>query len=512
MRYFFLIIIPLMILSSCKNKSLKLNENDLAQKILSEEEILAQKEELRLKKEQELADSLARLPKGFRFESVRKTDASHPPIVIDIENRMDSIKEFKLSDVAKGIEYIKMQNLPDSGFVNNINYKYYMTDKHIVASNLYGIHLFTKNGEFKNTIVKNQLSGVKYKEDQNQVLVYYSEYANIGGSTSVWSRGDQLYYNYRNTNTGQNYIMEVDCSKDLINTQYQFDPENPLAVSGAGKVLVDLNRGQNKPFKAPYPNGMSSFSPQNTYEYIGIFTPDRNTYFSRRSRKGNMLEIFNTKGDTLAEFTKFERLVNFKARVIRGFDYGTQYEKGGNYYFRSDYNDTIFKVIPPNIIKPEYVIKLGKHKVSKQDASHPNFDLKGKIVPNQWADGNNYIFIGLIMDDNYCPNSRKRKSIKLLYALYSKKNKQLHFVKSDPYNYNSPILQNDIDGGFSVWPSSYMINREGHIMVSLLGKDIKEKVASDEFKNSTAPAANKEKLVQLAKNCSDTDQILMLVK
>jgi len=49
-------------------------------------------------------------------------------------------------------------------------------------------------------------------------------------------------------------------------------------------------------------------------------------------------------------------------------------------------------------------------------------------------------------------------------------------------------------------------------MVSLQGKDIKEKVASDEFKNSTAPAANKEKLVQLAKNCSDTDQILMLVK
>ncbi|RKE03467.1 hypothetical protein BXY64_0472 [Marinifilum flexuosum] len=512
MRYFFLIIIPLLILSSCKNKSMKLNENDLAQKILSEEEILAQKEELRLKKEQELADSLAKLPKGFRFESVRKTDASNPPIVIDIANRMDSIKEFKLSDVAQSIEYIKMQNLPDSSIANNINYKYYMTDKHIVASNLYGIHLFTKNGEFKNTIVKNQLSGVKYKEDQNQVLVYYSEYAKIGGSPNVWSRGGQLYYNYRNTNTGQNYIMEVDCSKDLINTQYQFDPENPLAVSGAGKVLVDLNRGQNKPFKAPYPNGMSSFSPQNTYQYIGIFTPDRNTYFSRRSRKGNMLEIFNTKGDTLAEFTKFERLVNFKARAIRGFDYGTQYEKDGNYYFRSDYNDTIFRVIPPNIIKPEYVIKLGKHKVSKQDASHPKFDLKGKIVPQEWADGKDFIFIELTADDNYCPNSRKKKSVRMLYAIYSKKNQKLNFVKYDPYNYEMDLLENDIDGGFAVWPSSYMVNRENNIMVSLLGRDIKEKVNSDEFKNSTAPAANKEKLIQLAKTCSDTDQVLMLVK
>lgn len=458
-----------------------------------------------------MADSLAKLPKGFRFESVRKVDASYPPIVIDIENRMDSIKEFKLSDVAQSIEYIKMQNLPDSSIANNINYKYYMTDKHIVASNLYGIHLFTKSGEYKNTIIKNELSGVDYLQDENRIVINYANYSEICGNPTVWSRGNLLYYTFLNGNTGQSYIMEVDCSKDLINQQVQFNPENPEAIIGLGKICVDLKHGKKSPFKFPS-KGMYSYSPEYMYEQIIHFSPDRITYFRRRSQNGNMLEIMNNHGDTLSSFKKIEQLNNYKERTIRGFDYGNQYERNGNYYFRPNYNDTIFKVIPPNIIKPTFVLQLGKYKINIQEASSPNYNLKGKIAPSEWADGKKYVFIGLIMDDNFSPNSMKKKSVKVLYALYSKKDKQLHFVKSDPYNYNSTILQNDIDGGFSVWPNSYMIDREGNIMISLLGKDVKEKVASDEFKNSNAPAANKEKLIQLAKNCSDSDQVLMLVK
>lgn len=498
---------------SCNSNKMKQNEKELTQKILSDEEILAQKEALRLQKEKELADSLAKLPKGFRFEPFRKINQQQPPHIIDVVNNMDSIRSIKLSDIASEIEYIRMQNLPDSTISTDMYYKYYMTDKHLVATNIYGIHLFSKSGVFKNTIVRNDLSGVKYDKKKDEVLTYYSNYAKIGGHTSVWSRGNTLYYNYQNTNTGQNYIMEVDCSKNLVELKNDFDPENPHQITGLGKVAVDLNHGHNKVFKARYPNGMDIYGTENIYDKISLFSPDRNTYFSTYSKgRKNMLQILNVRGDTLASFKKLEQLKNFKHRLYRGFDFGNSYEKQGNYYFRTDYNDTVFKVIPPNIIQPEYILKLGDKKVSKQNALDPTYDLKGKIAPYEWADGKDFVFMSFIMHNNLCPNSMKDKSVKLHYALYAKKSKKLQFIKHNPTSYEMNILQNDIDGGFPVWPKSYMIDREGNIMIALRGKDIKEKVASNEFKNSPAPAGNKQKLIDLANSCSGNDQILMLVK
>ncbi|PXY00875.1 hypothetical protein DF185_13335 [Marinifilum breve] len=502
---------------------MKLNENDLAQKILSEEEILAQKEELRLKKEQELADSLAKLPKGFLFESVRKTDAFNPPIVIDIANRMDSIKEFKLSDIAQSIEYIKMQTVPNSSISNKMDYRYYMTDKYIVASNIYGIHLFNKDGSYKNTVVKNELSGVKYDKKKKQIWMYYANYTKIGGNPTVWSRGDKLYYNYQNTNTGQNYIMELNCSQDLVKMKPNFNPEEPKAIIGMGKVLFDMNHGQDKVLKAPTPLGVLITNPEYLYERLENFNPDNNTYIKTLNQHDNSLKIlntvntdilgiFNSKGDTLSKFKKHERLINYKHKNMRGFDFGLSYEKQGNYFFRTDYNDTIFKVIPPNIIQPKYVFNLGKYKVNKQDATTPSFDLHGKMVPYEWADGTRFIFMSFLKDNNLSPKSMRNKTTQLYFALYSKQDKSLFIVERDPYDYQQNLLVNNIDGGFPVWPKSYMINRNGEIMLALRGKDIKEKVASDEFKNSKATYENKQKLIDLAANCKNDDQVLMLVK
>ncbi|WP_282015613.1 DUF4933 domain-containing protein [Marinifilum flexuosum] len=512
MKLNLLLSILLIICFSCKNKSLKLNEKDLAQKILSEEDILAQKEELRLKREQELADSLAKLPKGFRFEAKREVDEKNPPIVIDIANRMDSIKEFKLSDVAQNIQYIKMQNLPDSGISNNMLYKYHMTDKYLVASNIYGIHLFTKNGKYQNTIIKNSWSGMKYEKKKDWINFYFSNFGAIAAGISVWSQGDNLYYRYQNTYTGQNYIMEVDCSKELVALNTTFEPENQRKIMGMGKLSVDLNHGHDRPFKARHPNGMNTFKRENYYDKINIFSPDKNTYLSQFNYGKDILQIFNTRGDTLSSFKKLEQLKNFKQKGFRMFDRGNSYELNGNYFFRTNYNDTIFKVIPPNIIQPKYVFHLGNHKVSIQDAMNSTFDLTGKIIPYEWADAKDYIFMSFIKDNNLCPKSKHDKSVKLHYAIYDKKNESLQFIKYNPTDYTVNVLQNDIDGGFSVWPKSYMINRKGEIMIALSGEDIKKKVSSDEFKNSTAPAVNKQKLTELAANCKNDDQVLMLVK
>ena len=77
---------------------------------------------------------------------------------------------------------------------------------------------------------------------------------------------------------------------------------------------------------------------------------------------------------------------------------------------------------------------------------------------------------------------------------------------------NPEILRNDIDGGLPVWPSSYMIGNHGEIIISLKGKDLKDRIESEHFKVSDAPAVKKCELEKLACSVSDSGDILMIIK
>ncbi|PKQ62593.1 hypothetical protein BZG02_12815 [Labilibaculum filiforme] len=496
---------------ACQNNKLKNNEKDLAQKILSEEDQIALKESIRLEKEKIWADSIAKLPKGFRFEENRSVDVNHPPKIIDIANRLGQAKSLKLSAVSNKIDYIRMEAVPDASIPNDLGFKYYMMNNYIVGVNIYGIHLFSNKGAFVKTIVKNELTGVKFDSERNAVIITYADYTQKGATTNVWARGDQFYYNYTNSITGQNLIMELDCSQKQIAQNSSFDPENPNVINGLGKVCIDINHGKNEPEKPLYPNGMTIAPIGYFYKQFDVFNPDKNTYIEKLDNE-NMYAILNTKGDTLACFKKFEQLKNYTKELIRGADFGCQYEKDGNFCFRSDFNDTIFKLTPPNQIQPIYVLNLGQYKVSKQNGLDPDYDLTGKIIPKDWADAKDYVFLRFIKNNTDSPRNRKNKSVEIYHALYSKKTQHLDILESDPTNYDVNLLENDVDGGISVWPESYMINKKGEIMISLKGSDVKDHVLSLEFKNSSAPIQKKEALQQLANTCSDQDNILMLVQ
>jgi hypothetical protein len=224
-----------------------------------------------------------------------------------------------------------------------------------------------------------------------------------------------------------------------------------------------------------------------------------------------MLAIIGKHGDTLATFAKLEQLKNYTKMQMRGTDWGTQYVKGGNLFFRSDFNDTIFQVIPPNRLQPVYVLNLGKYKVSKQEGVDPDASLEGKIIPQDWAETKNYIYMTFTKDNYDCPNTRKSKSVKIYHALYSKEKHQLSIVESEPTDYTPQILRNDIDGGVPVWPQSYMVDKNGEILLSLKGSELKSEVKGNRFQKSIAPADKKERLKQLAVSVSDQNDILMIV-
>lgn len=504
------LILALAIFISCNGNRLKTDEKKLVKQILTEEEQLAQQETKRVEREKQLADSIAKLPKGFRFKEERGIDAQKPPLMIDIAGSLNNIANKQLSDVALDIKYVRLEPIPDADLPRNQKYKFYLMDNHLIAANLYGIHQFTKDGKFVKTIVKNQLTGVDYDEKRNRIS-FWNDYTLIGGGTSLWARGNSLFYTYSNLITGQSYIMEYDCSQDLSVSGAAFNPENRNQITGLGKIQLDLNHGKITPPPPRKHQGMWSTSPEGLYEHLGVFSPDRNTYITHQNGK-NMWEIFNNRGDTLATFAKLEQVKNYTKSLMRGIDSGFQYENRGNLYFRTDFNDTVFQVVPPNRIVPVYVFNLGQYKVSKQEGVDPDVKLDGKIIPQDWAETQNYIFLTFTKDSYDCPNTRKNKSVKIYHAIFSKTSHQLQIVKGDPTDYEAPVLVNNIDGGCPVWPLSYQVGSKGEIILSLKGRDLKAQVKSSEFQKSTAPAEKKEKLKQLANAVSDLDDILMIVK
>lgn len=507
MKAFLLLTVALILAISCHRNRLKSDENQLAKEILTQEQLL---ERERIEIEKQLADSLAKLPKGFRFKEERGVDPGNPPLILDIAGNLHHVRDFKLSDVASDIEYIRMEAVPDSNLSRDIRFKYYLMDNYIVAVNLFGIHLYSKTGDYIRPVVKNEFTGLTFDKERNRVVAW-SDYSSRGGGTSVWARGNNLFYVYSNNITGQYYIMEYDCSQEQSVINPAFNPEYPDQITGLGRVLIDLRHGNTTPPPPRKHQGMWSADPEYLYKILGTFAPDRNTYV-KQMRGENMMGIFGTRGDTLSTFVKPEQVKNYTKSVMRGVDSGTQYEKDGNLFIRTDFNDTVFQVVPPNKLLPVYVFNLGSYKLTKQEGVDPGASLEGKIIPQDFADARDYLFFTFTKDSYDCPNTRKDKTLKLYHALFSKKDRQLFIVSGDPTNYDAPILKNDLDGGIPVWPLSYMIDRKGEILVSLKGAELKQRIQSADFLKSVAPAEKKEKLKALAVSLKNEEDVLMIIR
>jgi hypothetical protein len=492
---------------SCHHNRLKTNEKELINKLESDEKL--QKTTDSLAKLQNINNRAGALPAGFRYKEDRSTDSSVLPIKIDIAANLENYSDTKLSDIASDVRYVRMAAIPDTTIPSYLKFRYYLMDNYIVATNLYGIHLYAKDGRYIREIVKNEMTGVEASPGQ---LRFWNDYTMKGGTSVTRVKGNSLFYFYNNNITGQKYIMEYDCSSTQLSPDYSFDPENPDKISGLGNISIDLNHGNTVPPPPRKHQGMFGGNPEGLYYEAGIYFLDSDTYTEPSSRGETMMTVFNKQGDTLSQFTRREKLVNYTKSLMRGTDGGSHYEENGSLYMRPAFNDTVFRITPPNRMTPVYVLNLGTFKVTKQQGVDPEFKLTGKIIPGDWAETRNYIFMTFTKDEYDCPNTRKNKTVKIYHALFSKQTGKLTIIKGDPYNYSPEILENNIDGGVPVWPAFYMVSKNGEILISLKGKDLKERIKSEHFINSDAPESGKNALKQLAASVSDSEDILMIVK
>jgi hypothetical protein len=502
-----ILLVVLFLLPACHRNRLKTNEKELISKLKSEER--TQKTSDSLAKLQLINSRKGTLAGGLAYKEDRSVNPSSPPVKIDIAGNLDNYTAAKLSDICSEITYVRMAPVPDTTIPADLKFRYFMMDNYIVATNLYGIHLYAKDGKYIRRIVKNEMTGVEVTPDR---IKFWFDYTMKGGTSVIGVKGNSLFYNYSDNITGQKYIMEYDCSSSQIIPDYKFDPENPDRISGVGNISIDLNHGNTIPPPPRKHQGMFSGSHDAFYYEASTHILDADSYTSPVRDGKNMLVVLNNQGDTLSKFTLKEKLVNYTKTLQRGTDGGTQYEENGSLYLRPAFNDTVFRITSPNRMTPVYVLNLGSYKVSKQQGVDPDFKLTGKIIPGDWAETRNYIFMTFTKDDYDCPNTRKNKTVKIYHALFSKQSGELTIMKGDPYNYSPVILENNIDGGVPVWPAFYMVSKNGEIMISLKGKELKDRIKLSEFRQSAADEQKKKELEKLAASVTETEDILMIIK
>jgi hypothetical protein len=356
------------LITACHRNRLRINEKELMESVMKQEEGKKVTED-NFRQEYDTTNSKIRT---IRYKEDRSPDPSHPPVTIDLAGNLDNVREIKLSDVASEIKYIRLEQVPDSGFRRDVGFMYYFTDDYIIAGNIYGIVQYTRDGQYIRTIIKNEFTHMQAipREDGSYGVMAYSDHTFIGSKDiKIRSAGNTIYYSYENNIAGQEYLMEFDCSGLQTGSSGRYDPEDPLKITGLGTPVVDISKfmsvgEQNR----KRPGGMWSTSapvPGITSQSYAMTWIDDNTY-SKKLRGNNMMGIFNKYGDTLSTFTQHERLINYTKSIQRGTDFGSEYVFGGRVFFRNPFNDTVFQVIPPNRLLPLYVINLGKYKVTRQ--------------------------------------------------------------------------------------------------------------------------------------------------
>ena len=442
---------------SCGGNRLKNDEKALAKQILTEEEKLAQQDAKRVEREKQLADSIAKLPKGFRFPESRKIDSQNPPVMIDIIGNRKNPQKIKLSKLFSRVEYIRLEQNQDSAeflldmrYIVSPNHIYIITDKG-------SIFQFDRKGHFIRTVCTG-----------NPQFTKYSNF--FEGSKGAYWYGDKLCYQYENRPAQKSYMVTFDdeITQGTSGLQLPETVESKNQINGSGKILAEWKKDPSVSFSlTPYLLGNNTLA------------------FAQRTKRleqtANFINVVSVTGDTLCEFQDNDPIRNFSKPVSRSADDGDAYYMDGTLYLRQSFNDTIYQLVPPNRLVPKYILNFGDLGIkSALEGIDPGVSLNEKLVPQAFLETDRYLFITYSKDYD-CPNTAKQGTLKYSRLVYDKKSRTLTSIYIDEAAFipegkmtwpKAPDLniENDLDKMPFKWPES--VTAGGQTFSTFSGKEL----------------------------------------
>lgn len=178
------------------------------------------------------------------------------------------------------------------------------------------------------------------------------------------------------------------------------------------------------------------------------------------------------------------------------------YKLGDRIFYWNSYTDTVFSVLPDLTEEPSFIINPGEHRYPRS-RSVPINPYEKYMVLNSIFETSCYIVIRYYF----------KREILLLFDKRDKKS-FLTYLEFDQ-NIRLNGIVNDLDCSSWFYPESYFTERGSEYMIGLqYPYQIKARVASDEFRNSTPKYPGRKKdLIKLADSLKETDNpVLMIVR
>jgi len=486
------ILIFLMLLNviSCHHNRLKTNEKELAKEILIQEKTKQETEKTVLEKESSETGTKSR--GSFRKKEIRSVDPQKPPARIDIIGKGNNARKLKLSDVASSIRYVKLQTPPDTALLydpyfshNDLNSYIRSDGEQIILQGIFGLTRFNMQGAYQETIWKNE-RGV-----MAQGKVYLDNFYGVLHSNPVSILNGNIYFSFTDGLSSEQFMKYK--PETIINISVPTQPEVPGPDSVKGEILLSTQKRFQDRFNWVYGVGSDMWVGINNKLTAGI--------------SGSLLVTYNKLGDTVCQFTDYNRIINFSQPNYRIPEEFVNYYYDGLLTIKQEFNDTVFRLIPPNRLLPVYVIDFGKYKVNYEEGINPKFDLSEKYLLYSFHETNDFLFIRY-NQNHYNPNNIKKNSVKFYNVLFNKRQKSLYHQSG--FTLLPEGLENDLDGGIPFWPE--FITPQGEMMKLVSGRVLKDYINSDNFKKSTFSEEKKQKQISMASGLRPTDMIVVIVK
>ncbi len=500
-KYNYLILILLLIMTilmSCGRNKMKTNEQVLAQQLKSAEQ---ERKENQVTK----PSFLDSLPPGIRFQEDRRIEKNNFPDIIDISNFQKTVRDFKLSELVEQITYIPLEELPDNAHHKPSEYSVTIAGNHILIQNLFSLYLYNRNGSFKDIICEgtgDRIDFLKKSADNNNSVKSTPSYVK-GVLGNVWTIDNKLFYRYADNRAQKLLLMSYDMDSSHNDIPLPADQENS-GITGKGKIQTTLGVEREERYVEYIPLSKDS--------YAGINSKIKSAV------GGLLMTAFRLNGDTLSSFPDHETLNNYSHTLMRGNFPQFIYQYGNLATIRNAFNDTVYRIIPPNRLIPVYILKMGEYKIETQEGFTPGQDISSKLSIHEFFETQKHIYIRLIQGYD-SPDNRKNKRVNIFYAIYEKQNKKLNLLPLNPTGYYNTIdgiqnfeapmgIVNDIDGGCLFWPQN--VSPKGEIYEVVTGDKLKKHIVSDEYINSKAPENKKNELRKLADKIRE-DQLVLIV-
>jgi hypothetical protein len=490
-----LLLLPLLFLSilSCRHNRLKTNEKELVKGILIREKENVEAERIAREKESEMKKSFQG---SLRKKEIRSVDSQSPPIRIDIPGTQNNIRKFKLSDIASSIRYVKLQTPPDTLLL--YDHFFYRPDlesiirsdgEQIIFQGLFGLTRFNMMGEYQETIWKNE-TGIRFIG--KGVMFGGQDFFGVLPHIPVSLLDGNLLYNFQDGPGKKGQLIKYKFNDDK-NISVQSQREVPGFGPILGDTVFNIKKLWWEGFTRIYGTGSDTWAGVNSEWNAG--------------RSGSLLVTFNDQGDTICQFSDFDRIVNFNASQSRLAVELVSYSFNGLLTIKPEYNDTVFRLIKPDRLLPIYNIDFGEFKVNYMDGLNANFDLSDKYMLKSLHETNNFLLIRYTQNSD-SPDNRKKNAVKFYNVLYNKKEGKLFHQPG--FTLLPEGIMNDIDCGIPFWPD--FITPQDEMMKLVSGKVLKDYVNSEEFKTADISEENRRKQISLVSGLKATDMIIMIVR